>query len=137
MFEAIKKYAVFSGRARRKEYWLFILLYAILGFIANVAGTIFGINYKMTGGIGVIIIPILPIILVFLLLLPGVGVGIRRLHDTDRSGWWLLIVLVPFIGPIWLLVLTVLDGTIGENRFGADPKGRDGSAIESSPAESQ
>ena len=137
MFEAIKKYAVFSGRARRKEYWLFILLYAILGFIANVAGAILGINYQMTGGIGVIIIPILPIILALLLLLPGVGVGIRRLHDTDRSGWWLLIMLVPFIGPIWLLVLTVLDGTIGENRYGADPKGRVGSAIESAPAESQ
>ena len=137
MFEAVKKYAVFSGRARRKEYWLFILLYMILAVIAQVIGVVIGLNYEMAGGVGVIYIPILPNVVALLLLIPGIAVGIRRLHDSDRSGWWLLIVLVPIIGPIWLFVLMVLDGTIGENRFGADPKGRVGLATESAPAESQ
>jgi uncharacterized membrane protein YhaH (DUF805 family) len=58
------------------------------------------------------------------LLLPSIAVTVRRLHDTNRTGWWILISFLPLIGGIWLLVLTVLDGTPANNRFGPDPKGR-------------
>ena len=147
MFAAVKKYAVFSGRARRQEFWLFVLLYSILSIISIIAGfwyvgsqvvdmaasnaTVSMTEDQMAGAMAglvaayglALIIWVAPQILLFL---PYLGVSIRRLHDTDRSGWWFLIVLVPLIGPIWFLVLTFLDGTIGDNRFGPDPKGRAG-----------
>lgn len=67
-------------------------------------------------------VAILAAIYVIAVFLPSLAVAIRRLHDTDRSGWWVLISLVPLIGGIWLLILMVLDGTPGGNRFGPDPK---------------
>ena len=110
MFEAIKKYADFSGRARRKEYWLFILLYLIAAIIA-------GIIDAVAATMGII-----GIILTLGLFIPSLSVGVRRLHDINRSGWWMLIGLIPLIGAIVLIVFFCKDGTIGANPFGEDPK---------------
>ncbi len=112
----LKKYAVFSGRARRKEYWMFTLFNIIFAIIAMVIDNVIGTAIK---GIGYGLIYILYILAV---LLPALAVSVRRLHDTGRSGWFLLIMLIPFVGPIWLLVLMCLDGTPGENKYGANPK---------------
>ena len=117
MFEALKKYAVFSGRARRKEYWLFMLLY----FIAMVVAGLFDdlvvgerVAFDSTMGVFSWI--------VFLgLLIPSIAVSVRRLHDKNLRGWWLLLFLIPLIGTIALFILYCMRGTDGENRFGADP----------------
>ncbi len=116
--EVLKKYAVFSGRARRKEYWMFALFNFIisflLGIVAGFAGAVIGTNLS-----------ILSILYTFAVLLPSIAVGVRRLHDTDRSGWWLLVVLIPIIGWIALLIFSVQDSTPGENNYGANPKETD------------
>jgi len=112
----LKKYAVFDGRARRKEYWFFVLFNIIfalvLAFIDGMVGT-----FDPESGYGV-----LSGIYGLAVFIPGIAVSIRRLHDTDRSGWWILICFIPLIGAIWLLVLFVLDGTAGQNQYGPDPK---------------
>jgi len=111
----LKKYAVFSGRARRKEFWMFGLLSILisigLGIIDAFAGFMTEYGVGILGGIYSLAI-----------LIPTFAVCFRRLHDTDRSAWWLLIGLVPIIGSIVLLVFYCLDGTPGDNRFGANPK---------------
>ncbi|MEE8339241.1 MAG: DUF805 domain-containing protein [Xanthomonadales bacterium] len=114
--EVLKKYAVFNGRARRKEYWFFYLFYLIifivLAFLDGVTG-----SFNESIGIGM-----LSGIFILAMIIPGLAVSVRRLHDTDRSGWWILISLIPLIGGIWFLVLMVLDGTSGQNQYGPDPK---------------
>jgi len=101
--EVLKKYVVFTGRARRKEYWMFILFNLIitiaLGFVGGVLG--------MRG--------IIANLYSLAVLLPAIAAGIRRMHDTEHSGWWLLV-------PIVNLVFAVKEGTRGDNRFGPDPK---------------
>lgn len=114
--ETLKKYAVFDGRARRKEYWLFVLFNIIVGIVLNVVDRMTG-TYSADYGMGA-----LGGIYTLAVLLPGIGVSIRRLHDTDRSGWWLLLIFIPIIGGIVLLVFMILDGTPGTNRFGPNPK---------------
>jgi uncharacterized membrane protein YhaH (DUF805 family) len=112
-----KKYATFEGRARRSEYWYYMLFY----FLAFV---VFAIVDGLTGtldeeaGIG-----LLSGLFVLATLIPTIAVLVRRLHDTDRSGWWALLNLVPLVGGLVLLVFTVLDSQPGENRFGPNPKG--------------
>ena len=108
--DVLKKYAVFSGRARRKEYWMFFLFNIIIGFAI-------GLVEGFLGTMG-----ILAIMYTLGVLIPGLAVAVRRLHDTDRSGWWLLIAFVPIIGGIILLVFMVSDSQPGENRFGPNPK---------------
>lgn len=112
----LKKYAVFTGRARRKEYWLFALLAFGLYIVASILDGAAGMGRTIGGVYG----PIMTAVALGLLV-PSIAVGIRRLHDTDRSGWWLLIALVPIVGSIVLLVFMVLEGTRGSNRFGPDP----------------
>ncbi|MFK4101074.1 DUF805 domain-containing protein [Streptomyces sp. NPDC019531] len=107
--EVLKKYAVFSGRARRKEYWMYMLFVAIIYVV--LLGI--GLAAKMTW---------LPIIFYVGILLPSLGVTIRRLHDTGRSGWWILFGFVPLVGGITLFVFSVLDGEPGENKYGPNPK---------------
>jgi uncharacterized membrane protein YhaH (DUF805 family) len=110
-----KKYVEFSSRASRKEFWLFILFYLIfsiiLGFIDGIVGT-----YNVETGYGVF-----SGIFILVTLVPYLAVCVRRLHDTDRSGWWLLLWLVPLIGLIWSIVVFCHKGSDGENRFGANP----------------
>lgn len=113
---AVKKYAVFEGRARRKEYWFFVLFYIIfslvLALVDELAGTVLeGTNIGLLGTL-----------YGFALLVPSLAVSVRRLHDTGRSGWWLLINLIPLIGFIVFLVFAVQDSQPGENRFGVNPK---------------
>lgn len=111
---ALKHYAEFSGRARRKEFWYFILFNTL--FFVILAGIDIAI-LGPGGGTG-----ILSGIFLLGTLLPGLGVTVRRLHDTGRSGWWFCISLVPLIGSIVLLVFLVQDGTHGNNGYGIDPK---------------
>jgi len=117
MLMPLRRYAQFSGRSQRKEYWMFVLGYVIVAVVLNIIEGILGLSGTVGGSNG-------PLTALFglAILIPSIAVGIRRLHDTDRSGWWLLIALVPIIGAIVLLVFFVSDGTRGPNRFGPDPK---------------
>jgi len=109
--EAWKKYAVFNGRAGRQEYWYFVLFnilaYILLSIIAGVIGKI-----------GASLLS-LYVVAAFL---PGMAASIRRLHDTNRSGWWLLITAVPFVGPIVLLVFLAQESYAVENQHGPMPR---------------
>jgi uncharacterized membrane protein YhaH (DUF805 family) len=125
----LKKYVVFSGRASRSEYWYFVLFSAIVSIILTVidvmmgsgtadtsvsadAGMAMSVNMGWLSGIYSLGV-----------LLPSLGVLFRRLHDTDHSGWWILISLIPLIGAIVLLVFLVKDSTPGNNEYGPSPKG--------------
>lgn len=105
----LKNYVGFSGRARRTEYWMFALVSAAITIVLTAIDVALDMR-------------ILAAIYGIAVLLPGLAVAVRRLHDTDRSGWWLLIGLVPLIGPIVLLVFLASEGTHGPNQHGADPK---------------
>ncbi|MFJ9901793.1 DUF805 domain-containing protein [Streptomyces sp. NPDC101152] len=109
--EALKKYAVFSGRARRKEYWMYTLFITIIYIVLAIIS-----SASKSAGIALLVIFYLAI------LLPSLAVGIRRLHDTGRSGWWLLFGIVPLVGGITLLVFTCLDSQPGPNKYGPNPK---------------
>jgi len=114
--EVLKKYAVFSGRARRKEYWFFVLFNMIFAIIAMILDNLFGIAIE---GMGYGPIYILYGLTVFL---PGLGVLVRRLHDVGKSGWFFFISLIPIIGGIWVLIVLCRDSMAGENQYGANPK---------------
>jgi uncharacterized membrane protein YhaH (DUF805 family) len=114
--EALKKYAVFSGRSRRKEYWYFALFVIIISFVLSIIDVLTG-AYARTVGVG-----LLSSIFSLAVLIPSIAVTVRRLHDIDRSGWWLLIALVPLVGWIVLLGFSVQEGTPGSNRYGFNPK---------------
>lgn len=106
----LKKYAVFSGRARRKEYWMFSLFNFIFTLIAVILDTALS-----TGGV--------VYVLYYLgILLPTLAVTVRRLHDVGKSGWFIFIGLIPIIGAIWLLILTLSEGKPGYNKYGPNPK---------------
>jgi uncharacterized membrane protein YhaH (DUF805 family) len=122
-------YVTFSGRARRSEYWFWVLFVIIISAIAiGIDGVINPDLVTTTSGDGMYGVAatggIVSAIVSLALFLPGLAVSIRRLHDLDRSGWWLLIILIPLIGAIVLLVFYCTEGTKGSNRFGEDPKGR-------------
>jgi len=106
----ISKYVDFSGRARRSEYWWFALFNFLAGLIASVIDLALDtriVEYVVTLG----------------LFLPSLSVAARRLHDVGRTAWWLLLMLVPFLGWIALLIFWVMDSEPGDNRFGPNPKG--------------
>ena len=113
---ALKKYAVFTGRARRREYWFFQLINGLiliaLIFVEHKPGTV-----SLRPSLG-----FLSGLFVLAMFLPSLGVLVRRLHDTGRSGWWFLIGLIPLVGPIILLVFTLLDSQPGTNQYGPNPK---------------
>jgi uncharacterized membrane protein YhaH (DUF805 family) len=114
---ALKKYATFEGRARRKEFWFFALFnflaIVLLALIDGVLGT-----FSEEVGLG-----LFSGIYVLAIFIPSIAVTVRRLHDTDRSAWWILLSFFPLIGGLVLLVFEVLDSTPGENRYGPNPKG--------------
>ena len=114
--QALKKYADFSGRARRKEYWFFVLFNIIISVVLTVCDVFMG-TYSAAASIG-----ILTGIYTLAVLIPGIAVSVRRLHDTGRSGWWLLIVLVPLIGALVLLIFMFIDSQPGQNAYGPSPK---------------
>jgi uncharacterized membrane protein YhaH (DUF805 family) len=111
----LSKYAVFSGRAGRREYWMFFLFNLIFSIAARFV--------DMTSGSEVILLGMRPVTLVYglALALPSLAVGVRRLHDIGYAGWWMLLLIVPLIGPVALLVLFCLAGDPGENKFGPAP----------------
>lgn len=113
---ALNKYATFEGRARRAEYWYFTLLSVILSIAAQVIGAA-----GRDGGLITLLLLGVICLVSLALLVPGIAVSVRRLHDTGRSGWFLLIALIPVVGGILLLVWMCSRGTDGPNRFGADP----------------
>lgn len=109
-------YANFSGRARRQEYWMFVLFNLIFAFgIAFIAGLL-GQMTDTPAFMGLYMIYILGIII------PSIAVAVRRLHDVGKSGWFYLIALIPLIGGIWLIVLFATEGDRGQNMYGPDPK---------------
>ena len=115
--EAFRKYATFEGRARRKEYWYFALGNAlaicVLAFIDGMIGT-----WDPDAEIG-----LLSGLFALAVFIPGIAVSVRRLHDTDRPGWWFLVNLVPIVGWLVMLVFACLDSQPGANRYGPNPKG--------------
>ncbi len=113
----LKQYAVFKGRARRKEYWFFILFNLIASLVLTV------VDY-MTGSLDAELgMGLLSGVYSLAVLIPSLAVTVRRLHDTDRTGWWILIGLIPLIGVIVLLVFMLLDSQPSDNQYGANPKG--------------
>lgn len=114
-----QKFADFNGRSRRKEYWMFILVGVIINIILSVIEHAIGLTFTVGPGAA---IGILSSLFGLALLVPNIAAGVRRLHDTGRSGWFLLLALVPFVN-LYLLYLLIVDSTPGENRFGPNPKG--------------
>ena len=109
--KVLKNYADFSGRADRKEYWMFILLNIIFSTIAVILDNAFAIAFK-----GMVYRPIYALY-VLGIIVPGLAVSVRRLHDIGKSGWTYLIVLIPIVGPIWLLILMATDSESGDNEY--------------------
>jgi uncharacterized membrane protein YhaH (DUF805 family) len=130
----LRNYAGFRGRARRREYWMFALVNAIIGIALAGIGKLtnmpqtgtFGIGMSRNGlgvfGIGVFSSPILVQAYALATFLPFLAVEIRRLHDTGRTGWWWLFGLVPVLGQIVLVIFCAAHGAAGDNRYGPDPK---------------
>ena len=108
-----ENFANFSGRARREEYWYYSLAVFVISAILSVLSK---------AGIVGVIFSIVSFLFSLCILIPGIAVSVRRLHDTGRSGWWLLLCLIPLIGHIVLLVFMVTEGQKGENKWGDDPK---------------
>lgn len=113
--EALKKYAVFSGRSRRKEYWFFTLVNVVLSLLLAFLDLQLGLAGEAGWG---------PFSAVYnlALLIPGIAVTVRRLHDTGRSGLWFFIALLPCIGGLILLIFMIEDSQFGENQYGPNPK---------------
>ena len=135
----LRKYAEFSGRARRREYWFFVLLCIVAMIVAGIIDGILGMTGLVAGLYGPV-----TLIVSLALLVPSIAVGVRRLHDTNRPGWWLLICIVPYVASVavlmsggivvagllslialgaavLLLVFMILEGTKGPNQYGPDP----------------
>ena len=110
----LQKYADFSGRAPRSEYWWFYLLFIVAYLLAMIVDSVIGSSLFANYGI-------VTVLVVLGLFIPSLAAGVRRLHDTDRTGWWYLIALIPLIGAIVLLVFLVSGSTPGPNRFGDGP----------------
>ncbi|TVS14813.1 MAG: DUF805 domain-containing protein [Gammaproteobacteria bacterium] len=103
------KYAKFDGRARRMEFWMFALFNFIIAVVLGVVDAVLGLA-------------ILGPLYGLAVLIPSIALGVRRLHDIDYAGWWILLGFIPVVGVIILLIFFVLPGTIGDNRFGSNPK---------------
>ena len=113
--KVLKQFSDFETRARRKEYWMFtlfsVIISSILTLIDNNLGTAVNTGSGLLSGIYSLII-----------LVPTLAVGVRRLHDVGKSGWMLLVALIPLIGVIWLLILFCKDSQLEENKWGTNPK---------------
>lgn len=109
-FKVLQNYVGFQGRARRKEYWTFVLYSFIISLVLGILQAVLHMREFLTS------------IYSLAVLLPSLAVGVRRLHDTGRSGFWLLIGLIPIIGSIILLVFMCFDSDAGDNKYGSSPK---------------
>lgn len=117
----LRRYADFKGRSGRKEFWMFQLLPVGLFLFLVAVGFAFGGGVGEGTAIGLSIA--LVMLAVLALIVPQLAVQVRRLHDQDRSGWLVAFNLVPYIGPIIVLILMLMEGTVGENKYGPDPYG--------------
>ncbi|MEX2380322.1 MAG: DUF805 domain-containing protein [Vicingaceae bacterium] len=113
--KVLKNFTDFQGRARRKEYWMFVLFHIIVLVILSSIDMLLG--FDMEGGYG-----ILTGLYSLLMIIPSLAVGVRRLHDTGRSGWWILVGFIPIVGWIILIIFLVLDSQEGSNKWGENPK---------------
>jgi uncharacterized membrane protein YhaH (DUF805 family) len=111
------KYATFSGRARRSEYWYWVLFLILVSVVASVLDSVLKLRVVEGAPYGWI-----TVIVGLALIIPGIAVTVRRLHDTDRSGWWYLLTFVCGIGALIVLVFCIIEGTPGPNRYGDSPK---------------
>ncbi len=109
-----QKYATFSGRAARSEFWWFALFSFGMSIILNIVDA--ALFSSLTGGVG-----LLGLIWMLAVIVPSIAVGVRRLHDVDKSGWWYLLIFVPLIGVLILIYFFIQKGTDGPNQFGNDP----------------
>ena len=114
--KVLQNYATFTGRARRSEYWYFALFNVIFSLVATILDNVLGIALE---GIGY---GPLYGLYVLAMLIPGIAVTVRRLHDVGKSGWMFLIILIPLVGAIWLLVLFCTDSQLENNKWGQNPK---------------
>lgn len=112
-FAVLQKYAVFDGRAGRAEFWYFFLFNTLLSLTSLLVDFIIGTTLETMG--------LLQITYGVIMVIPGLAVMMRRLHDTDRSGFWIWIAIIPIVGPIALFIVLARKGTEGENRYGAGP----------------
>lgn len=111
-------YAEFNGRARRKEFWMFVLFNIIITFIAMILDSLLGTTNPtlvVAGGYLELIVAVIHFV-------PGLAVTVRRLHDINKSGWFMCVIFIPLAGFIWLLVMECTNGTKGDNEYGPDPK---------------
>ncbi len=115
--KAMKQYADFKGRAQRAEYWYFSLFYILIYIAALFIDELLGTKSRHKDGTGLFVF-----LTVLALLVPALAVSARRMHDIGKSGWWLLISLIPIIGSLMFLAFAVRDSEPGTNRFGASPK---------------
>jgi len=112
---AMRKYANFSGRSQRAEYWWFFLVYFLLMILAVFIDVALGLTMGESG------VGVLTLMLILLFFIPVISVGVRRLHDIGRSGWWMLLMIVPF-GSLVLMVMAMLDSKPETNKWGPSPK---------------
>lgn len=133
MLLPLKRYADFQGRSRRLEYWMFALFIFLVtmawGAVFAVLGGLSG--YENGGGLGTLAIvwALVALVAYLAILVPSIAVQVRRFHDRDMSGWFVLLNFIPYVGGLIVFVFMVLPGTVGENRFGPDPKDPDGVAV--------
>lgn len=124
MLMPLKRYAEFSGRSRRKEYWMFtlfqILVLIVMGVLVGITG---GFDESGASTLGSAMLVIMGLIYLGLFLIPGIAVTVRRFHDQDKSGWFYLLSFIPYVGGLIMLVFMCLEGTQGPNQYGPDPKG--------------
>lgn len=116
MLMPLQRYADFNGRSCRKEYWMFVVFNLIVGLGLGIVTAILAPIGLWFVGIALIGLWVIAIFI------PSLAVQVRRFHDQDKSGWFVLIGLVPYVGGLVVLVFMCLEGTRGENRFGPDPK---------------
>ena len=110
----LSKFADFSGRARRREYWTFALVNGLIGVLLSILGLAFGEDSSAS--------TIILAVFYLIILLPNLSVSVRRLHDIGKSGWWLFIGLIPLLGSLILFAWTLMDSEPGENQYGKNPK---------------
>ncbi len=118
--KALENYATFSGRTSRKEYWMFVLFNILFAFAAmiidNILGTTRTSEFGVTAQYGIVYG-----LYILAVLIPGIAISVRRLHDVGKSGWFSLILLIPLIGSIWFIVLLLTNSNQGENKYGPNP----------------
>lgn len=117
----LSKFADFSGRARRREYWTFALVNCLIAMLLLILGLAFGEDSPASN--------ILVTIFYLIMLVPNLSVSVRRLHDIGKSGWYMFLSLIPLIGGLILLVWALMDSESGENQYGKNPKEEDNKTL--------